>query len=168
MASSRQQPGDMTFQIRAILSSLTDKLQDWGPNRQLSEMIDGIGAQDHIADLMERVRNLSMTAVHHQDLQQSTTMAILAGVLPVLILSILAAGAVAAWKFCGPAIATKVQAWAKARRDQRQLYNLYIRRRRWKNPPPTPELMEEQGSNLSIDIPPPKPLQGAAEGIAER
>ena len=28
--------------------------------------------------------------------------------------------------------------------------------------------MEEQGSNLSIDIPPPEPLQGAAEGIAER
>ena len=28
--------------------------------------------------------------------------------------------------------------------------------------------MEEQGSNISIDIPPPSPLQGAAEGIAER
>ena len=90
-------------------------------------MIDGIGAQDHIPDLTERVSNLSMTAVHHQDLRQSTTTAILAGVLPVLILSILAAGAVQAWKFCGPAIATKVQAWAKARQDQRQPYNLYIR-----------------------------------------
>ena len=28
--------------------------------------------------------------------------------------------------------------------------------------------MEEQGSNLSIDIPPPELLQGAAKGIAER
>ena len=86
IASTRQQPGDMTFQIRAIPTPLTDNLQEWGPNKQLAEMIDGIGAQDHIADLRERVRNLSLTAVHQQDLRQSTTMAILAGVLPVLLM----------------------------------------------------------------------------------
>ena len=34
MASSRQQPGDMTFQIRAIPSSLTDNLQEWGGGQQ--------------------------------------------------------------------------------------------------------------------------------------
>ena len=83
MASSRQRPGDMTFQIRAIPDSLTESLRDWGPNKQLAEMIDSIGAQDHIADLTARVRNLSLTAVHQQDLQQSTTTAILTAVLPV-------------------------------------------------------------------------------------
>ena len=150
MASSR----DMTFQIRAIPTSLTERLEDWGPNKQLAEMIGSIGAQDHIVDLTARVRNLSMTAVHQQDLQHSTTTAILAGVLPVLILSLLAAGAMAAWKFCGPPMATKVRAWAKARRNQRQPYHLYVRRRRWNNPPPTPELMEEAGSIHSIDLMP--------------
>ena len=127
-----------------------------------------IGAQDHIADLREKVHNLSLTAVHQQDLRQSTSTAILAGVLPGLILAILAAGAVSAWRFCGPLIANRARAWAKARRDRQQPYNLYIKRRRWNNPPPTPELMEQRGSNVSIDIPPPSPLLGAAEDIAER
>ena len=140
MASSRQQPGDMTFQVRAIPTTLTDNLQ--GPNRQLAAMVNDIGVQDHIADLKERIHNLSMTAVHHQDLHQATTTAILAGVLPVLILALLAAGAGAAWRFCGPLVASKVQAWAKARREGRQPYNLYIKRRRWSNPPPTPEFKE--------------------------
>ena len=126
MASSRQQPSDMTFQIRAIPTSLTDNLQEWGPNKQLAEMIDTIGAQDHIADLREKVHNLSLTAVHQQDLRQSTSTAILAGVLPGLILAILAAGAVSAWRFCGPLIANRARAWAKARRDRQQPYNLYI------------------------------------------
>ena len=72
MASSRQQPSDLTFQIRAIPGSLNDNLQEWGPNKQLAEMITSIGDQDHIADLRERVHNLSLTAVHQLDLQQST------------------------------------------------------------------------------------------------
>ena len=37
MASSRQQPSDLTFQIRAIPASLNDNLQEWGPNKQLAE-----------------------------------------------------------------------------------------------------------------------------------
>ena len=167
MASSRQQPGDMTFQVRSIPSTLTVNLQEWGPNKQLAAMVNDIGVQDHIADLKERIHNLSMTAVHHQDLQQATTTAILAGVLPVLILALLAAGAAAAWRFCGPLIANKAQAWAKARRDKQQPYSLYIKRRRWNNPPPTPELMEEREGSVSIDIPPPSPLLGATRGGTE-
>ena len=110
MASSRQQPGDMTFQVRSIPTTLTDNLQEWGPNRQLAAMVNAIGVQDHIEDLKERIHNLSMTGVHHQDLHRATTTAILAGVLPVLILALLAAGAGAAWRFCGPFIANKAQA----------------------------------------------------------
>ena len=79
----------------------------------------------------------------------------------------LAAAAIAAWKLCGPSAITNAQAWARNRRNGQQPYNLYIKRRRWNNPPPTPELTEEQGSNLSIDIPPPSPLLGAATDIAE-
>ena len=52
MASSRQQPSDLTFQIRAIPSSLNDNLQDWGPNKQLARMIASIGDHDHIADCL--------------------------------------------------------------------------------------------------------------------
>ena len=105
MASKREQPGDMTFQIRVIPTSLTERLEDWGHNKQLAQMIDSIGTQDHIADLTARVRNLTQTAVHQEDLQHSTTTAILAVFLPVLIVFVIAAGAVAAWKFCGPSIA---------------------------------------------------------------
>ena len=167
MASSRQQPGDMTFQVRAIPKSLTENLQEWGPNRQLAAMVDAIGMQDHIADLKERVHNLSMTAVHQRDLHQATTAAILAGVLPVLVLALLATGAGATWRFCGPLIANKAQAWAKARRDRQQPYSLYIKRRRWNNPPPTPELPEDQEGSVSIDIPPPSPLLGATRADTE-
>ena len=38
MASSRQQPTDLTFQIRAIPGSLNDNLQDWGPNKLLTRI----------------------------------------------------------------------------------------------------------------------------------
>ena len=85
----------------------------------------------------------------------------------MLILALLAAGAAAAWRFCGPLIANKAQAWAKARRDKQQPYSLYIKRRRWNNPPPTPELMEEREGSVSIDIPPPSPLLGATRGGTE-
>ena len=61
MASSRQQPTDMTFQIRAIPGSLDDDLQEWGPNKQLARMIDGIGVRDHLMELRERIHNLSIT-----------------------------------------------------------------------------------------------------------
>ena len=64
-------------------------------------------------------------------------------------------------------MANKVQAWAKARRDGRQPYSLYIKRRRWNNPPPTPEIKEEQEDSVSIDIPPPSPLLGATRGGTE-
>ena len=167
MASSRQQPGDMTFQVRSIPDSLTDNLQEWGPNKQLAAMVDNIGVQDHISDLRQRIYNLSMTAVHQQDLHQATTTAILAGVLPVIILALLAGGAAAAWRFCGPLAATKVRAWARARREGRQPYKLYIKRRQWSNPPPTPEFQEEQEDNVSIDIPPPSPLLGDSQGGTE-
>ena len=158
---------DMTFQIRAIPGSLDDDLQEWGPNKQLARMIDGIGVRDHLMELRERIHNLSITSVHQQDLRQSTTTAILASLLPVVILAGLAAAAVAAWKLWGPRAVTCAQAWARKRRANRQPYNLYIKRRRWNNPPPTPELMEEQGSELSIDIPPPSPLLGSAADVAE-
>ena len=161
MASSRQQPTDVTFQIRAIPGSLNDDLQEWGPNKQLKQMIAGIGVRDHIQDLQDRIHNLSITSVHQQDLRQSTTTAILAGVLPVVILAGLAAAAIAAWKLCGPSTISWAQAWARNRQSKQQPYNLYIKRRRWNNPPPTPELMEERGSDLSINIPPPSPLLGA-------
>jgi len=62
MASNRGHPGDMTFQIRAIPASLTARLEDWGHNQQLAEMIDNIDTEDHIADLTARVRNLTLTA----------------------------------------------------------------------------------------------------------
>ena len=51
MASNRECPEDMTFQIRAIPVSLTERLEDWGDNRQLAQMINNIDAEDHIADL---------------------------------------------------------------------------------------------------------------------
>ena len=73
--------------------SLTERLEDWGNNQQLAQMINNIDAEDHITDLMARVKNLTLTAVHQEDLQQSTTTAILAGVLPIIILALLAAGA---------------------------------------------------------------------------
>ena len=114
MASSRQQPTDVTFQIRAIPGFLDDDLQEWGPNKQLAQMIASIGVHDHIQELKDRVHNLSITSVHQQDLRQSTTTAILAGVLPVIILAGLAAGAIAAWKLCGPSAITKAQAWARS------------------------------------------------------
>ena len=167
MASSRQQPTDMTFQIRAIPGSLDDDLHEWGPNKQLARMIDGIGVRDHLQDLQERIQNLSVTSVHQRDLTHSTTTAILASLLPVVILAGLAAAAVAAWKLWGPRAVTCAQAWARKRRANRQPYNLYVKRRRWNNPPPTPELMEEQGSELSIDIPPPSPLLGSAADVVE-
>ena len=47
MASSRQQPTDMTFQIRSIPGSLDQDLHEWGPNKQLAQMIDSIGVRDH-------------------------------------------------------------------------------------------------------------------------
>ena len=125
-ASSRQQPGDMSFQIRAIPTSLTVCLEQWGHNKQLAEMIDSIGSQDHIADLTAKVKNLTLTAVHQQDWQHSTTTAVLTAVLPVLILSIIAAGAVAAWKFCSPSISARAQKWNNHRKQQRQPYNLYV------------------------------------------
>ena len=81
----------MTFQIRAIPGSLDDDLQEWGPNKQLARMIDGIGVRDHLMELRERIHNLSITSVHQQDLRQSTTTAILASLLPVVILAGLAA-----------------------------------------------------------------------------
>ena len=60
------------------------------------------------------------------------------------------------WKFCGPSIASKAREWTEYRKRQQQPYNLYVKRRRWRNPPPTPELMEEAGSNHSFDLPPPE------------
>ena len=80
MASNRERPGDMTFQIRAIPASLTARLEDWGDNQQLAEMINNIDAEDHIVDLRARVNNLTLTAVHHDDLQHSMTTAIIAAV----------------------------------------------------------------------------------------
>ena len=130
-------------------------------------MIDSIGAQDHIADLTAKVKNLTLTAVHQQDWQHSTTTAVLTAVLPVLILSIIAARAVAAWKFCGPSICARARTWNNYRKRQRQPYNLYVKRRRWRNPPPTPELMEEAGSNPSIDLPPPEAPEETTGGIPE-
>ena len=93
MASNREHPGDMTFQIRAIPASLTARLEDWGDNQQLTEMINNIDAEDYIADLRARVKNLTLTAVHQDDLQHSTTMAMIAAVLAILIISLIAAGA---------------------------------------------------------------------------
>ena len=55
MASIREHPGDMIFQIRAIAASLTARLEDWGDNQQLAEMITNIDGDDHIADLRARV-----------------------------------------------------------------------------------------------------------------
>ena len=109
MASIREHPGDMIFQIRAIAASLTARLEDWDDNQQLAEMITNIDGDDHIADLRARVQNLTLTAVHQEDLRHSATSAILAAVLAVLILCLIAAGAMATWKFCGPSIAAR--AW---------------------------------------------------------
>ena len=119
----------MTFQIRAIPGALDDDLQEWGPNKQLAQMIAGIGVRDHIQELQDRIHNLSITSVHQQDLRQSTSTAILAGVLPVVILAGLAAIAIAAWKQWGPRAVTCAQAWARKRRARQQPYNLYIKRR---------------------------------------
>ena len=51
MASNHERPEDMTFQIRAIPLSLTERLEDWGNNQQLAKMINSIDTEDHIADL---------------------------------------------------------------------------------------------------------------------
>ena len=82
-------------------------------------MINNIDAEDHIADLRARVKNLTLTAVHHEDLRQSTTMAILAGVLPIIILALLAAGAATLWKICGPSVSTRARQWIERRRKNR-------------------------------------------------
>ena len=42
MAASRSNPPDNVFQIRAIPDSLTESLQDWGNNQQLTEIIGSI------------------------------------------------------------------------------------------------------------------------------
>ena len=92
-------------------------------------MINNIDAEDHIADLWARVNNLTLTVVHHDDLQHSTTTAIIAAVLPILILSLIAAGAMTMWKFCGPSISARAREWTERRSKQRKPYNLYIKRK---------------------------------------
>ena len=156
MASNRERPEDMTFQIRAIPVSLTERLEGWGDNQQLAQMINNIDAEDHIADLRARVKNLTLTAVHHEDLRQSTTMAILTGVLPIIILALLAAWAATLWKICGSSMSTKARQGTKRRRKNRGPYNLYIKRKAVEGPPPTPEIMEEACSDDSFDLPPPE------------
>ena len=134
MASNRERPEDMTFQIRAIPVSLTERLEDWGDNRQLAQMINNIDAEDHIADLRGRVKNLTLTAVHHKDLRQSTTTAILAGVLPITILALLGAGAATLWKICGSSMSTKARQWIEKKPKNQGPYNLYIKRKQWRDP----------------------------------
>ena len=126
MASNSERPEDMTFQIRAIPVSLTERLEDWGDNQQLAQMINNIDAEDLIADLRARVKNLTLTAVHHEDLPHSTTTAILAGVLPILILALIGAGATTMWKICGSSMSTKARQWTKRRRKHREPYNLLM------------------------------------------
>ena len=159
MASNREHPGDMIFQIRAIPASLTERLEDWGDNQQLAEMINNIDTDDHIAELRARGQILTLTADHQEDLCHSTTSAILAAVLQVLILSLLAAGSLATWKFCGPSISARAWKWTEDRRRRQQPYNLYIKRRQWRDPPPTPELMEEASESQFFDQPAPEGSQ---------
>ena len=92
-------------------------------------MINSIDAEDHIADLRARVKNLTLRAVHHDNLWQSTTTAIIAAVLPILILTLIAAGAMTMWKICGSSISTKAREWTERRSKQREPYNLYIKRK---------------------------------------
>ena len=123
----------MSFQIRAIPLSLTDRLEDWGNNQQLAQMINNIDAEDHIEDLRARVKNLTLTAVHHEDLRQSTITAILAGVLPIIIIALLAAGATTLWKMYGSDVAARARQWTERRRKNQGPYNLYIRRKQWRD-----------------------------------
>ena len=58
------------------------------------------------------------------------------------------------WKFCGPSISARAREWTERRSKQRKQYNLYIKRKQWRDPPPTPELMEEACSDDSFDLPP--------------
>ena len=129
MASNRERPEDMSFQIRAIPVSLTEPLEDWGNNQQLAHVINNIDAEDHIEDLRARVKNLTLTAVHHEDLRQSTTTAILAGVLPIIIIALLAAGATTLWKMYGSAVSTRARQWNERRRKNQGPYNLYVKRK---------------------------------------
>ena len=144
-----------------------ERLEDWGNNQQLAQMINSIDAENYIADLRARVKNLTLTAVHHKDLRKSTTTAILAGVLPITILALLGAGAATLWKICGSSMSTKARQWTERRRKNRGPYNLYIKRKQWRDPPPTPEIMEEACSHDSFDLPPPEVSRIAVPEQAE-
>ena len=82
--------------------------------------------------------------------------AILAGLLPIIIIALLAVGAATLWKMCGSAVSSRAQQWTKRRRKNQGPYNLYVKRKQWRDPPPAPEIMEEACSNDSFDLPPPE------------
>ena len=98
MAASRSNPPGRVFQIQAIPDSLTDTLQDWGNKQQLAEILKSIDGNDHLQELKAKVCNLTITSLQHKDLQDSTRTAVLAAILPLIILALLAAGSLAVCK----------------------------------------------------------------------
>ena len=87
----------------------SESLQDRGNNQQLAEII---GSINHLQELRERVRNLTLMSVHHEDLQDSTRTAVLAAIQPFAILALLAAGSLAVWKVCGDKLKATATAWS--------------------------------------------------------
>ena len=96
MAASRNNPPDSMFQIRAIPISFTESLHDWGNNQQLAEIITSIDGGKHLQELKARVHNLTISSVHRRHLQDTTRTAILAVVIPLVILDLLPTTFVAA------------------------------------------------------------------------
>ena len=72
------------------------------------------------------------------------------------------------WKVYGSSISIKAREWTEKRCKQREPYNLYIKRKQWRDPPPTPELMEEACSDDSFNLPPPEAPERQEEAEVNR
>ena len=66
----------------------------------------------------------------------------------------------------GSAVSTRARQWTERRRKNQGPYNLYVKRKQWRNPPPTPEIMEEACSNNSFDLPPPEAPERREEEVS--
>ena len=97
MAASADNPPSSSFQIRAIPKSLTDKLEDWGHNQDLAAIIKRIGNRGHLQQLKAQVSNLTASSVDREDLQQSTHIAVLAAIIPLICLILIGAGSFTLW-----------------------------------------------------------------------
>ena len=128
MAASADNPPSSSFQIRAIPKSLTDKLEDWGHNQDLATIIKRMGSKGHLKQLKAQVNSLTASSVDREDLQQSTHIAVLAAIPPLICLILIGAGSFTLWRYYGNRIQAAWSAWTRRRGRGRQTYNVSIAR----------------------------------------